>query len=128
MLLLFCTVINQFLDQVKDFVLGHYTLSDRRDTDYWRAYDRTNIVEYISSTIEQKLEKEWVAQGETVFNSYNWTSMLLGYEKPYIGKLPDIKEWQLENYEFYTKQLFENYRYLYGKNISIEQRLKTIHG
>jgi len=122
------TVIQQFLDQTKEFVLGHYTLSDRRDTDYWRSYDRSNAVEHISKIIEQKFKKGYVAQHEAVFNAYNWTSMLLGYKKPYIGKLPDIKEWQLENYEFYTKQLVENYKYLYGKNISIEQRLKTIHG
>jgi tryptophan halogenase len=121
------TVMNRFLDQTKEFVLGHYTLSDRRDTDYWQAYDRNNTLENISKVIEHKLEKEWVAQGETVFNGYNWTSMLLGYEKPYIGKLPNIEEWQLENYEFYTKQLVENYRYMYSKNISIEERLKIIH-
>jgi hypothetical protein len=119
--------MNRFLDQTKEFVLGHYTLSDRRDTDYWQAYDRNNTLENISKVIEHKLEKEWVAQGETVFNGYNWTSMLLGYEKPYIGKLPNIEEWQLENYEFYTKQLVENYRYMYSKNISIEERLKIIH-
>jgi len=121
-------VMERFLDESKEFVLGHYTLTDRTDTDYWRAYDRSNIVEYISKTIEQKLNKEWVAQNETFYNGYNWTSMLLGYEKPYVGKLPDIEEWQLENYEFYTKQLVENYRYMYSKNISIEQRLKAIHG
>ena len=120
--------MERFLDESKEFVLGHYTLTDRTDTDYWRAYDRSNIVEYISKTIEQKLNKEWVAQNETFYNGYNWTSMLLGYEKPYVGKLPDIEEWQLENYEFYTKQLVENYRYMYSKNISIEQRLKAIHG
>jgi len=121
------TVMERFLEETKEFVLGHYTLTDRTDTDYWRAYHNTDILEYMAKMIEKKLEKEWVSHGETNLNGYNWASMLIGYDKPYLGKLPKIESWQMDNYEFYTKQLVENYRHLYSKNLSIEDRLKLIH-
>ena len=121
------TVMERFLEETMEFVLGHYTLSERSDTEYWRAYRNTDILEYMAKMIEKKLEKEWVNHAETNLNGYNWASMLVGYDKPYLGKLPKIEDWQIENYEFYTKQVIENYRYLYSKNVSIEQRLKFIH-
>lgn len=121
------TVMERFLEETKEFVLGHYTLSDRTDTEYWKAYQNTDILEYMASMIEKKLEKEWVSHGETNLNGYNWASMLIGYNKPYLGNLPKIDDWQLENYEFYSKQLIENYQYLYSKNVSVENRLKFIH-
>ena len=121
------TVIERFLDETKEFVLGHYTLSSRNDTEYWRSYQTDNILEYMSEMIEKKLEKEWAGNGETVLNGYNWAGMLIGYDKPYLGKLPKIENWQMENYDFYTDQLIQNYRHLYSKNISIEDRLKFIH-
>ena len=43
-----------------EFVLYHYTLSDRRDTDYWRAYKTTDVLETVSTMIEKKLKQEWV--------------------------------------------------------------------
>ena len=36
--------------------------------------------------IEKKLRKEWVYHAETNLNGYNWASMLVGYDKPYLGK------------------------------------------
>jgi tryptophan halogenase len=121
------TVLRRFLEETKDFVLGHYTLSDRDDTDYWRAYNNPDILEYMGKMIETKLEKEWVNHGETNLNGFNWASMLVGYDKPYLGTLPTLSDWQINNYDFYTKQLVDNYRYLYSKNISISDRLKFIH-
>lgn len=119
-------VMGSFLDETMQFVLGHYTLSNRTDTEYWRAYDRNNVLESIAAMIEKKLTKEWVRTGETNLNSFNWVSMLLGYDKPYVGHLPKIADWQLKNYEFYTQQLVTNYEYLYGKNISIKDCLEII--
>ena len=50
-----------------------------------------------------------------------------GLAEDFSKKLPKIEDWQMENYEFYTKQLVKNYEYLYSKNVSIEDRLKFIH-
>ena len=120
-------VMADFLDETMEYVLGHYTLTDRTDTEYWRAYDTTNILESMSSMIEKKLKKEWLYHAETNLNGYNWASMLIGYDKPYLGKLPKIEEWQIKNYEFYTKQLVENYRYHYQNNMTVKDRLEYIN-
>lgn len=121
------TLLSNFLEETKEFVLGHYTLSERTDTDYWRSYQQLDVLEHISNTVEHKLSKEWLCHGETNLNGFNWASLLIGYEKPYIGKLPKIDNWQLENYEFYTNQLIQNYKFLYNNNMSIEEKLKQIH-
>lgn len=120
-------VMGQFLEETKDYVLGHYTLSNRKDTEYWKLYSREDTLESVSKMIEKKLEKEWVNHAETNLNGYNWASMLLGYNKPYLGKLPKIEDWELENYEFYTKQLVKNYQHHYKNNISIKDRLELIN-
>ena len=77
--------------------------------------------------IEKKLKQEWVNHAETLLNGYNWASMLVGYDKPYLGQLPKIEEWEMNNYEFYTKQLVENYRYHYKNNMTVKDRLEYIN-
>ena len=120
-------VMRKFLNETMEFVLYHYTLSDRQDTDYWRAYKTTDVLETVSTKIEKKLKQEWVNHAETLLNGYNWASMLVGYDKPYLGQLPKIEEWEMDNYEFYTKQLVENYRYHYKNNMTIKNRLEFIN-
>ena len=120
-------VMTDFLDETMEYVLGHYTLTDRIDTEYWRTYDKTNILESMSSMIQKKLKKEWLYHAETNLNGYNWASMLIGYDKPYLGKLPKIEEWEMKNYEFYTKQLVENYKHHYQNNMTVRDRLEYIN-
>lgn len=117
-------ILERFLMETKEFVEGHYTLSDRNDSEYWRAYDRTNVVPYMSKKIKEKLEMDWVKPGETVLNGYNWASMLVAYDKPYLEDLPFISEDDLLDYEFYTDQLIQNYEYLYKNNLTVEEKLK----
>ena len=120
-------VMTDFLDETMEYVLGHYTLTDRIDTEYWRTYDKTNILESMSSMIQKKLKKEWLYHAETNLNGYNWASMLIGYDKPYLGNLPKIEEWEMKNYEFYTKQLVENYKHHYQNNMTVRDRLEYIN-
>ena len=120
-------VMKKFLNETMEFVLYHYTLSDRQDTDYWRAYKTTDVLETVSTMIEKKLKQEWVNHAETLLNGYNWASMLVAYDKPYLGQLPQIEEWEMDNYEFYTKQLVENYRYHYKNNMTVKDRLEYIN-
>ena len=77
--------------------------------------------------IESKLKNGWVHHGETNLNLYNWVSMLVGYDKPYINKLPNLTRSQINDYKFYTQQLISNYNYLYKNNISIKDRLNYIN-
>ena len=120
-------VMKKFLNETMEFVLYHYTLSDRQDTDYWRAYKTTDVLESVSTMIEKKLKQGWVNHAETLLNGYNWASMLVAYDKPYLGQLPQIEEWEMNNYEFYTKQLVENYRYHYKNNMTVKDRLEYIN-
>jgi tryptophan halogenase len=121
-------IMEKYIAGTMDFVSAHYTLSDRRDTDYWQAYNRENALEKVCADIEQQLKRGWAQRDEVVLNAYNWTSMLVGFEKPYLGKLPTLSQKQIDNYEFYTKQLIENYRHIYQNNISIKDKLQQIHG
>ena len=121
-------IMEKYIAGTMDFVSAHYTLSDRRDTDYWQAYNRENALEKVCADIEQQLKRGWAQRDEVVLNAYNWASMLVGFEKPYLGKLPILSQKQIDNYEFYTKQLIENYRHIYQNNISIKDKLQQIHG
>lgn len=121
-------VMDKYISSTMDFISAHYTLSDRRDTDYWRAYDRTNALEEVCESIKNQLKRGWAKRNEVVLNAYNWTSMLVGYNKPYLESLPTFTSQQLDNYQFYTKQLIDNYRHIYKNNISIKDRLNQIHG
>jgi tryptophan halogenase len=124
---IFSKAMSNFLEETKDFVEAHYTLSDRTDTDYWLSYDRDNVVEKISNIVENKLKREWLLHADTTLNGFNWASMLVGFNKPYLGKLPKISDNQLDNYEFYTNQLIQNYEWIYTKNQTVEQKLKLIN-
>jgi len=121
------TVVKRFLDETKEFVLAHYSLSDRRDTDYWCAYDRHGAVQSTAHWIEKKLQQGWLGPGETHFNGYNWASMLVAYDKPYLGQLPDISAWQLEDYEHGTRRFVEQYQHIFRNNVPIAERLQQIN-
>ena len=124
---IFSKVMKKFLNETMEYVLGHYTLSNRSDTDYWRAYDKTDAVKITSNMIKSKLNNGWVHHGETNLNLYNWASMLVGYDKPYINQLPKLTQNQIKEYEFFTKQLVENYRYHYQNNMTVKDRLEFIN-
>lgn len=121
------TVMRKFLSLTKDFVVDHYTLSDRRDTEYWRSYDRTDAVERTCNMIKNTLEQNWANEGETIYNSFNWASMLIGYNKPYLYNLPTYTRNDIENYEFITKQIIENYQWLHRNNLTIQEKLNQIY-
>ena len=125
--LIFSKVMKKFLNETMEYVLGHYTLSNRNDTEYWRAYDKNDAVKITSDMIQSKLNNGWVHHGETNLNLYNWASMLVGYDKPYLNQLPNLTQNQIDQYKFYTSQLISNYTYHYKNNISVEDRLKFIN-
>lgn len=119
--------MDRYIESTMEFVLAHYTLSDRNDTEYWRAYDRRDALEIVSNHIEQQLTRGWANPNETTLNAYNWINMLVGYDKPYLGKLPVFTQQELDNYEFVTSQIIQNYQSLYKNNKTIAQRLREIH-
>jgi hypothetical protein len=100
----------------------HYELSDRTDSDYWMQVRRPEAVQEVSDMIDQRVKKE------TLLNGFNWASMLVGYEKPYINQVSNISDRQLEEYLHYVEMMKNHYEFLCRDNLTIKQRLEQING
>lgn len=120
------SVMATFLENTKDFIKYHYQLSDRTEP-YWMQYKNPNAIQEVCDIIDKRLKMSWLNKGETLLNGWNWTSMLVGYGKEYINKLPDLTQRQLEEYIHFTDMLMSNYEFLTKDNISIKDRLEKIY-
>jgi hypothetical protein len=121
-------VMRKFIEHTKRFVRMHYALSDRCDTQYWRIMGRgKDAVSDTCDYIDILSRGTWVNKGETLLNQWNWTSMLLGYNKRYINDLPEISNQQIDNYHHYTKLLIDNYKHMLRSNMPIGDYLDLIN-
>lgn len=121
-------VMNKFIDHTKQFVLYHYRLSKRTDTEYWRDVNGTSEhVQQVCDYIENLADMKWVNKGQTLLNQWNWTSMLLGYGHEYKNKIESIDNYSLQNYEFYSKILIEQYQYILRNNMTTKDFLTKIN-
>jgi len=109
------------LEHTKDFVRYHYELTDRDYNDFWRTVRRPESVQEVSDIIDRRVKKD------TLINGYNWASMLVGYDKPYLNPTANISEKQLEEYVYYIDMLENHYKWLNRNNISTEQWLQRIN-
>ena len=116
------TVMKNLLEHTKDFVRYHYELSDRTDSDYWMQVRRPEALQEVSDMIDQRVKKE------TLLNGFNWASMLVGYEKPYVNQVSNISNRQLEEYLHYVEMMKNHYEFLCRDNLTIKQRLEQING
>jgi tryptophan halogenase len=121
------TMMAQFLDNTKSFVGYHYQLSERIDTDYWRDQKNPDVIQEVNDIISSKLRSPMLQKGQTSINKFNWTSLLIGFNKPFNNRLEDISQEHIENYLFFVKQAEENYKFLVRNNPLNEQIIKTIH-
>lgn len=120
--------MNKFIDHTKKFVHYHYKLSERDDTPYWKEVaNKPNAVQDVCDYIDVLSKGKWLSKGETLLNQWNWTSMLLGFEKEFVNPLPNIDETRLEEYEHYTDLLIKNYEFIVKDNIPITDWLNIIH-
>jgi hypothetical protein len=62
-----------------------------------------------------------------LLNQWNWTSLLLGFDKEYTNTLPEIESSRIDEYLHYTNLLQQNYEFIVGKNIPIKDWLESIH-
>lgn len=115
-------VMCNLLEHTRDFVRYHYELSDRIDSEYWRYVRRPEALQEVCDIIACRVKKD------TLLNGFNWASMLVGYDKPYLNKLPKITDRQLDQYLYYVTMMKQHYEYLVKDNLTIEQRLKNING
>jgi len=122
-------VMKQFIDHTKRFVHFHYMLSERNDTPYWREVaNKPGAVQELSDYIDVLSKGKWLSKGETLLNQWNWVSMMLGFDKPYVNQLPEIEESRIEEYLHYTDLLIKNSEFLMRKNITIKDFLDMVHG
>jgi tryptophan halogenase len=121
-------IMIQFIDHTKKFVQYHYKISERDDTPYWREVaNKPNAVQELCDYIDVLSKGKWLSKGETLLNQWNWTSMMLGFEKKYMNQIPDIESSRIDEYVHYTDLLIKNYEFIVGKNIPLKEMLKRIH-
>ena len=121
-------VMRKFIEHTRRFVYMHYALSERDDTQYWRdVANKPSAVQDVCDYIDILSTGTWVNKGETLLNQWNWTSMLLGYDKQYTNELPDITSEQMENYQHYTDLLIQNYKHISRNNITMSDYLDQIN-
>ncbi len=121
-------VMRRFINHTKRFVHMHYALSDRDDSQYWRDVGgNKDAIKDTCDYIDVLSRGSWVNKGETLFNQWNWTSMLLGYNKRYTNNLPEISDQQMDNYHHYTKAIIDNYKHMLRNNMTIGEYLDFIN-
>ena len=91
------------VERVRDYIVAHYKLNTRDDTDYWRA-NRAN--EHLSEPLLQILDV-WFRRGDLAgllgqseglshFQSLSWHCLLAGY-----GAFPPLADAQRDDVDFY---------------------------
>jgi tryptophan halogenase len=125
----FDTVMNTFLQRSKEYVRYHYRLSNRRDSEYWRhvTHENEQAEQEVSDVIQSLLPGLWPQEGETLINKWNWTSMLIGFDKQYKNPLPKFERWQLDNYIEYCRTLQQHYKFVTRNNADNKVILEQIH-
>ena len=128
----FSSYIDNFLKHTKKFVLYHYTLSKRRDTDFWKYWgnlcDTENHINEYNRYIEQYLKTGRMAEkGDTIINQFNLASMLIGLNVPCYIDFNFTKK-EIDRFKFVNQLNKLNYLNLVEDNIPNEEFLKKIHG
>lgn len=121
------SVMSKFLDNTRSFVGYHYQLSERTDTEYWRSYHNPNAVQEVNDIISSKLNDQRLLKGQTLLNKFNWTSMLVGFDKPFNNPIRPITEEQMENYLYFCRLAQQNYQFVTRNNPSNKDILEQIH-
>lgn len=120
-------IMTKFLDNTLSFVRYHYELSERNDSEYWKSYNNTQAVEEVNDIISSKLNSPMLMKGQTLLNKYNWSSMLVGYNKPFFNELRSIQPEQMENYLHFCKEAENNYKFIIRNNPLNKDVLENIH-
>ena len=120
--------MSRFLERTKDFVLFHYELSNRTDTDYWNDYKRDDTLERFSDQLKIFLnEIPWCEPGQSLINGFNWLSLLVGFGAPYLHTLPTVSQHELNRYLAYSEAVRSHSEALVRNNKTIRQFLNEIN-
>jgi len=108
--------INDAMDDIKDFLLVHYTLANRTDTDFWLEMDsigkerrHDNIV--TSKIFNPENSMKAAFDGETLFPNYMWAQLAISWNIP----IPNINKnfkWSLQEYLSYFRDQEKTHKHL----------------
>ncbi len=122
----FNETITDRIERVRDYIVAHYKLNTRSDTDYWRV-NRENAE--LSSNLEQILDT-WFRRADLVallegqrelshFGSASWHCLLAGY-----GAFPALATEQRSDVDFYRDR--DIARFLDGCALNFEDHAQVL--
>ena len=111
--------VGYFTDDIADFILVHYTLSDRTDSDFWQDSRLLGNKEQHKNLVidkyhnEQNYMQSTIENQSNMFPDYMWAHLAYSWDidlKDLIRK--DISANDLEIAQLYYKQTESNHRYI----------------
>ena len=110
-------------DRVRDYIVAHYKLNTRDDSDYWRANrDNVNLSDSLVNILDvwykrEDLNKEIERQKiDMHFNSISWHCLLSGY-----GAFPPLAQNQPNKGDLYIEQNIQNFVEGCALNFSLQK-------
>lgn len=105
------TKMAERFDRVRDYIVTHYKLNTRDDSDYWRANrENTHLSDSLSQLLDvwfkrEDLSKEIERQNlSTHFNTMSWHCLLAGY-----GAFPPLADNQPGQGDLYLEQNVQHF-------------------
>lgn len=88
------------IDDIMDFIIVHYTLSTRDDTEFWRDMKQIGIEKNHKQLVIDKIYQEKntmlaATQGYTMFPDYMWAQLAVSWNIPFITKECSSEELEL---------------------------------
>ncbi len=115
------TNLNDVYDELKDFIVLHYCITDRDDTAFWRAAQKTSDNETSLQKLIEKFKNKTpkatdFTGSKVLFNAYNYQFILFG-----MDKVPDLSRTFLAT----AKQ--EDGDMLFDRIIQFSDQAKKMH-
>jgi tryptophan halogenase len=115
------TVITRMLEETKDYVRCHYDLSNRTDSDYWNDCRRPEAIQEVCDYIDKTKRKP------IYLNGFNWISMLVGYEKPYLNETTKLDQRLVDEYMREALSAESRYEEMFSDNLTVLEKLDLIN-
>jgi len=108
--------ITTAIDDIKDYLMVHYTLAKRKDTGFWSSLNELGIRENHAKIVERKINNTQNSicasfKGETIFPNYVWAQFAIswGVDINFYNKTCVRKAYEFENYfskslQYHTQQ------------------------
>jgi len=99
----------------------HYDLSNRTDSDYWNDCRRPEAIQEVCDYIDKTKRKP------IYLNGFNWISMLVGYEKPYLNETTKLDQRLVDEYMREALSAESRYEEMFSDNLTVLEKLDLIN-